>query len=567
MLAFFRSLATSATAGTAALLTATLLATPATSFACGGFFCTTVPIDQAAEQIVFSQDGNEISAMVRILYTGEAEDFSWVVPVPSSPQISIGSDITFTELELRTRPQFQLTRDGQVCPKDQNPLPVESPQPDSGPTEEGDAGGVTIEQELVVGPFDATVVSSDNPDEMAMWLLDNGYQLTDRGGALIAPYVTAGMKFVALKLSSGQDSGAIRPLIMKYQSDKPMIPIRLTAIAANDDMGVLTWIVNQSRAIPENYEHVIPNYTRLNWFAGSLAGFASYQTLITEAMNETRSGQGFATDYAGLLDERIYSGLSQSQNVQAIIDSLASITGDAEYIEQSIFQSLAPATTLAFVQSVLPLPDGSNDTSLYLDRDRLANTYSSEQLSATRTAIAEYFSQTVLTAIRDGVALLPQDSYITRLYTTLSADEMGTDPTFNYNPDMPTQSHVRQAALNASCTDNVSEWTLTLGEGTRRNGEVVIRAIDQPIPFQAAPTAVDQEPAAYERQRTSAQAMPESLSIATSSTIDIAADGSVSGGHSMTVAGVDNDNGLLGAVGYWWILLAGFALWRRQITS
>ena len=38
----------------AALVT---LATAATAFACGGFFCQQVTIDQAGEQIIFRRDG------------------------------------------------------------------------------------------------------------------------------------------------------------------------------------------------------------------------------------------------------------------------------------------------------------------------------------------------------------------------------------------------------------------------------------------------------------------------------------------------------------------------------
>lgn len=97
------------------LLATTLTTTSMPLQACGGFFCQTTPINQAGEQIVFRQEGNEITAMVRILYSGSAEEFSWVVPVPNTPEISLGSDITFTQLEFATRPQFFLERRGEQC--------------------------------------------------------------------------------------------------------------------------------------------------------------------------------------------------------------------------------------------------------------------------------------------------------------------------------------------------------------------------------------------------------------------------------------------------------------------
>ena len=83
--------------------------------ACGGFFCQAVPISQAAEQIIFRQNGDQVTAVVLIQYVGVAEDFSWVVPVPGVPELSTGSDVLFQSLEPATRPQFNLKIEGGPC--------------------------------------------------------------------------------------------------------------------------------------------------------------------------------------------------------------------------------------------------------------------------------------------------------------------------------------------------------------------------------------------------------------------------------------------------------------------
>ena len=55
----------------------TLLVSTPSVFACGGFFCTTTPVDQNAERIIFTQNGDgTVSAYVQIEYTGSAPDFS-----------------------------------------------------------------------------------------------------------------------------------------------------------------------------------------------------------------------------------------------------------------------------------------------------------------------------------------------------------------------------------------------------------------------------------------------------------------------------------------------------------
>lgn len=137
-----------------------------------------------------------------------------------------------------------------------------------------------------MGPFDAQIISGDDSQAVASWLAENNFDLTDRGAELLEPYVDANMKFVVLKLQSDRDVGNIQPIIMKYESEQPMIPLRLTAIAAEDDMGVLVWLLSDSRAVPENFLHVTPNYTQLNWYTGSRNAYVSYQSLITAAMDE-----------------------------------------------------------------------------------------------------------------------------------------------------------------------------------------------------------------------------------------------------------------------------------------
>ena len=51
---------------------------PSEADACGGFFCSQVPINQSGERIIFSIEGTTVEAHVQITYSGEAKKFSWV---------------------------------------------------------------------------------------------------------------------------------------------------------------------------------------------------------------------------------------------------------------------------------------------------------------------------------------------------------------------------------------------------------------------------------------------------------------------------------------------------------
>lgn len=387
-------------------------------------------------------------------------------------------------------------------------------------------------EDVVVGPYDAQIISSDDPTELANWLSTNGYDLTDRGEELIAPYVEAGMKFVALKMRNGETSGSIQPLIMKYQSEKPMVPIRLTAVAAQDDMGVLVWVVGDARAVPENYVHVIPNYTRLNWYAGNFNAYASYQSLITEAMNDA-GGQGFATDFAGPVGGGISASLSRGDVLEQNLLQLDGISDDATYITQLLLDTQPQAPMLAFLERELPLPPAF-DNQVYFDAGGLTITYTPLQLFNAREALRQFFVETQIEPLQNAVALLPDGAYMTRLYTTLSAEEMTLDPVFAYNTAMPNQSMTRNATLEARCEESGTAWTLTLGEGTGRDGEVVIRAgAELPV---RTPTEVNSQRSVFQLQETSADASPV---VTTSNSFTPVLVGSA--GSSK-----DNDNGVFG---------------------
>lgn len=471
-----------------------LLATSPQGLACGGFFCDFVPIDQAGEQIIFRQQDGETTAMIKIDYVGNAEDFGWVLPVPEAPLISLGSDITFTELELNTRPQFLLERVGQACqiavPANNSSVPVVfSSSASSSPS------SVTIEQTLSVGPFDALVVSSDDPQALAQWLDENNLDLTDRGSELLAPYIQAKSKFVVLKLKNNANVGSIQPIILKYKSSTPVIPMTLTAVAAQDNMGVLVWLLGNGRGVPKNFKHVTPNYTRLNWFSSNRSAYASYQTLITQAMDEA-GGQGFATDFAGLLPNLVEQ-LTTAQGWTARLAGLESAS-DAKFIAE-IWDTF-DATAQQSVRAALP----TSNAFVYAQPLTMAEVFTQEQLAQARSQVFQDIDEQIITPLANAIDILDDDLYMTRLYTTLSADEMTVNPEFTFNTAMEGQSLTRNATLTASCTDGQSEWTLKLGKGTGRDDELVIEGW-QPVPFRAVAT---EQQASWRVEKTSATANP-----------------------------------------------------------
>lgn len=95
--------------------------------------------------------------------------------------------------------------------------------------------------------------------EGAESVFDELHQLTDV--RFIAParpecvYVDEQFAFVAMRLLDGATSDAIKPIEITYPAKNPMIPIRLTAVAATT-MPVFVWIIADEQAVPANDEHM-----------------------------------------------------------------------------------------------------------------------------------------------------------------------------------------------------------------------------------------------------------------------------------------------------------------------
>ncbi len=261
------------------------------AYACGGFFCQNSPVDQNAERIIFTQNADgTVSAYIQIQYTGSAPDFSWILPLPSAitaEDVEVPEDAmaAFTELEAATTPVFIPPPFPETC---EMPLMAVAESAESEP------GDVTVFASGAVGPFGFDVVGSDDPTAMIFWLRDNEYRVTEEMEPLIDVYVEEKMVFLAMRLLPDKEASDVEPVKVTYRSDRPMIPLRLTAVAANPDMRVLTWIYADTQAVPENYAHIEIPDREIQFFT---FGGNNYRALMGQKADEF-DGQAFVTEYA-----------------------------------------------------------------------------------------------------------------------------------------------------------------------------------------------------------------------------------------------------------------------------
>jgi len=434
------------------------LLTPATpAQACGGLFCSaTAPVNQAAERIIFSKntDGT-VTAVVQIQYEGPSEEFAWVLPVPGVPDIQVSSDLAFTRLQLASNPQYNLTTriEGECLDDGTRFAPTGSVDTDSGfgfgGAGGGGGGGINVLARGNVGPYDYVVIQPDGifdrvGDVAVEWLTDEGYDVVPPGGDpddisdLLGSYLEGGMNLIAFRLTKGNDEGTIRPIRMTYVSDQPMIPIRPTAVAANDDMGVMVWVLGESRAVPVNYRSLELNEALIDW----LTGGGNYNQVVVAAGNEA-GGQGFVAERAGPSDAY--------ENVV-----VADFERDQWELLQLNLPVFSPETVLNRSTRFAQWDGYLGVLERFLPPDELDAFVQCPQCGNPLTpfnteAFMDALSTEVVAPMLETSELLASRPYVTRFYTTLSAPEMDLDPLFDFNPDLEDVDNVHGAERVIEC--------------------------------------------------------------------------------------------------------------------
>ena len=271
-----------------ALAGAASLLRPAPVEACGGFFCGQTPVDQNAERVVFAVDdaAGTTEMIVQIGFQGNASEFAWIVPLGSVPvEGSLGTfpQAAITALDANSSPQVY---GGGGC------LEFDAA---AGPPSADERGPVTVHTREVVGPYDVAVIESTDPDALVAWLRDNSFRVTNPMQPYIADYTAAGMKFLALRLTNEAKVSDIEPFRMTLPGTSPVVPLKMTALAAEPEMGILVFVLGSQRFEGANWPNleVDPANLVYDWTTGQ-------HNWVTEVARvvDAAGGQGWVTETA-----------------------------------------------------------------------------------------------------------------------------------------------------------------------------------------------------------------------------------------------------------------------------
>jgi uncharacterized protein DUF2330 len=159
----------------------------------------------------------------RATFRSAAQDFGFLVPTPTKPDLSEASDEAFSKLARVTAPRI-----------------VKQPQPaapgcslgcseSKSPGRALDSKPVRVIEAARVAGYDAVILEADDANALAWWLKDHGYDFSDSVREWAEYYIKEKWKLTAFKVSKEAKEAAdvsTSAVRMTFKTDQPIYPYR-----------------------------------------------------------------------------------------------------------------------------------------------------------------------------------------------------------------------------------------------------------------------------------------------------------------------------------------------------
>lgn len=306
-------------------MTALLLASLVSpALACGGFFPPPGYLAASnTQEAIFTPGDGEVKVEYRVLATGDAPDFGWIIPIPGEfLDLQAEEGEIFRDLNAATDPREELDE-----VKQGGCLRGASKGGDNAFDTGGAGGGVDVVAEGFSGPWEYVALTATSSDALVLWLDQHGFDVGPSGPSLDAYVADGTFQFVAITLSQEIDEGVIEapPVAIRYSGDRIVYPARMSRYSLAGTQHTILYVKGDQRArVSDGWaEADLP----LVWDDGEDPDYMRYEA-YPEAVADLGRDRGYAVTFAGMVDgvwvtrfETIASPEVHTADVQFAVDA------------------------------------------------------------------------------------------------------------------------------------------------------------------------------------------------------------------------------------------------------
>jgi len=213
---------------------------------------------------------------------------------------------TIDHLDAFTAPRLVEYHDDDPCAPPPRPVAMAAPGGRGVMYAATDAAarykGVTVEATYDVGEYDVSILSAKESDGLVNWLTDNGYRIPAGAEGVLGSYIKQNMRFFVAKVNLDRmkliGAGYLRPLQVRYETAKFMLPLRLGTVNANGPQDLIVYALTRNgRVETTNYRTVkLPSDVDVPLYVKQEFG-SFYQALFARAV-ERENMRAVFVEYA-----------------------------------------------------------------------------------------------------------------------------------------------------------------------------------------------------------------------------------------------------------------------------
>lgn len=293
-----------------ALLAATAMTAATTTFlttdadACGGCFVPPAETEGTVvtgHRMALSVSTTQSVLWDQILYAGDPEEFSWVLPIKPGARLELSTDAWFEALEAATQTTVQAPPEGCAAPDigGSSGFACGAASDVAGVAfADGSAGGnngVQVVHQGTVGPYETVTLSATDPNALNDWLAQHGYDVPDDIQPIIDEYVAEEFDFIALRLQPGQGVRSMKPVRVVTPGASSALPLRMVAAGTGANVPLVLFIIGEGRMEAANFDNGLIPPSLVTW--DFIADQSNYSELRATGAS-ANEGRTWLTTYA-----------------------------------------------------------------------------------------------------------------------------------------------------------------------------------------------------------------------------------------------------------------------------